>query len=67
MLVLDTLSKFEGKVAASKASCDEHNIRLVKATQKQRDYFKTVKEFQDECTRNEKLQAEAQERGLLSQ
>jgi hypothetical protein len=63
----DTLAKFEGKVAASKASCDEYNIRLVKATQKQRDYFKTVKEFQDECTRNEKLQTEAQERGLVPQ
>jgi hypothetical protein len=61
------LAKFEGKVAASKSTCDEYNIRLVKATQKQRDYFKTVKEFQDECTRNEKLQTEAQERGLVSQ
>jgi hypothetical protein len=66
-LFSDTLGKFESRVAASKASCDEYNIRLVKATQKQRDYFKTVKEFQDECTRNEKLQAEAQERGLVSQ
>jgi len=61
------LAKFEGKVAASKATCDEFNIRLVKATQKQRDYFKTVKEFQDECSRNEKLHTEAQERGRVPQ
>ena len=50
-----TAGKIGGKLDASSRAHDRINDEYQKLVEKQRRYFKAVKEFQEECDRNEKL------------
>eukprot|EP00947_MAST-08B_sp_MAST-8B-sp1_P000596 g596.t1 len=50
-----TFSKISGKLDESKGRQGDVNDQYQKLIEKQRRYFKAVKEFQEECDRNEKL------------
>lgn len=55
----DTIAKHAVSVDAKKAVRDAKAAELQRLVEVQRAYFKAVKEFQEECDRNEALQAAA--------
>ena len=48
------------KMSVEKEKRDSLNAKWVELNEKQRLYFKTVKEFQEECKRSELIQAKMQ-------
>jgi len=56
--VISTLEREDGKLAKEKKACDELNQRYLKLVEKERNFYKATKEFQEECKKNEKLLSE---------
>lgn len=54
------LSKAENKRGGLKMRCDELNDQYNHLIEKKRSYYKAVKDFQDECKKNETLIARSQ-------
>eukprot|EP00479_Gromia_sphaerica_P006336 TRINITY_DN175_c0_g1_i4.p1 TRINITY_DN175_c0_g1~~TRINITY_DN175_c0_g1_i4.p1 ORF type:complete len:108 (+),score=20.43 TRINITY_DN175_c0_g1_i4:91-414(+) len=54
--VSQSSEKVSEKLEASKAKLDQHNDKMQKLIEKQRKYYKAVKDFQEECNRNEQLE-----------
>jgi len=59
--VRDLFAKVETKRADEKSTRDATNEKYLQLVDKQRQYFKTVIDFQEECARGELLQAKLQE------
>jgi len=55
--VSQNLEKEDGKQGKEKKNFDELNQKYLKLVEKERNFYKATKEFQDECKKNEKLQA----------
>jgi len=58
----DSLSKQSAALDAKRTIKDTHAAELQKLIDAQRAYFKAVKDFQDECDKNEALQKLAERR-----
>lgn len=58
-----TLAQQQGSLAERRAALLEAQEGLQRLVDRQRKYFKAVKEFQDECDRNEALAAQLEAKG----
>lgn len=58
--VKNNLAKAENKKAQSKSNLDALNDKYADLNEKKRLYYKTIKEFQEECKKNELLQNKIQ-------
>lgn len=55
--MVQSLEKEEGKLTKEKKSNEQLNDRYMKQVEKERTFYKTTKEFQEECKLNEVLQS----------